>query len=142
MAFISVTRLRPRAVRFLPIIAFHTLRSRRQLKSAQGFIGGYLGSGPKLALWTVTVWTDETSMRTYRNTAEHLKAMPQLIRFCDEASVVHWSSRDAAIPPPADIAERMSGGRTSKLRHPSAAHAAGDPWPDRNIPFKGPHLKP
>lgn len=142
MAFVSVTRLRPRARRFLPVIAFYTLGSRRQLKGAKGFIGGYLGSGPKLALWTVTVWTDEASMIAYRNTASHLRAMPKLIRSCDEASVVHWSTTDASIPSPSEVAERMRVGRTSKLRHPSPEHAAGNPWPDQRTPSKGPRLKP
>lgn len=142
MAFISVTRLRPRGLRFVPTVAFHTWRSRRQLRGAHGFIGGYLGSGPGLALWTVTVWTDEVSMRAYRNASPHLKAMPKLIGSCDEASVVHWTSEDASIPSPAEVAERMKQGRTSKLRHPTAEHAAGNPWPDGKVPLRGPGLHP
>lgn len=142
MAFISVTRLRPRGIRFIPMVAFHTWRSRRQLQGAPGFIGGYLASGPKLALWTVTVWTDEASMRAYRNSAPHLEAMPKLIGWCDEGSVAHWTADTEAVPSPAEIVERMKQGRTSKLRHPSPGHAAGDPWPDGKVPFRGPSLLP
>ena len=142
MAFISITRLRPRSFRYFPGIALDTWRSRRQLRGTRGFIGGYLASGPGLALWTVTVWEDEASMRAYRNTAPHLKAMPKLIGACDEAAVVHWTSEAPAIPSPAEAAERMRQGRTSKLRHPSPEHAAGQTWPDGKVPRKGPRLAP
>ena len=140
MAFISVTRLRPRSIRFLPIIVLHTWRSRKQLKGAQGFLGGYLASGSRFALWTVTAWTDEASMRAYRNTGSHLRAMPRLIDVCDEASVVHWTSENGTIPEPVDAAERMKAGRLAKLRYPSAAHASGHCWPDGIVPRKGPLL--
>ena len=142
MAFVSVTRLRVRSLRYLPTVALHTWRSRRQLKGTPGFVGGYLASGPKLTLWTVTVWQDEISMRAYRNAASHLKAMPKLIASCDEAAVVHLTSDDPTPPEPAEVAERMKLGRPSKLHHPSPAHAAGDTWPDGKVPLKGPALRP
>ena len=81
-------------------------------------------------------------MKAFRNTGAHLKAMPKLIGSCAEASVVHWNSEEASIPAPAQIAERMKGGGTSKVRYPSPAHVAGDPWPDRKVPLKGPLLTP
>ena len=140
MAFVSVTRLRVRGFRFLPTIALHTWRSRRQLRGAEGFIGGYLATGPRLTLWTVTVWANEAAMRAYRNAAPHLKAMPKLIRACDEAAVVHWTSGDGAVPSPAEAAERMKAGRLSKVRHPSADHLAGEAWADGEVPARGPGL--
>jgi hypothetical protein len=142
MAFVSITRLRPRSLRFLPGVLLHTWRSRRQLRGAPGFIGGYLATGPGKALWTVTVWHDEAAMRAYRNAAPHLEAMPKLIGWCDEAAVVHWMSDGCAIPTPDEAAERMKGGRLSKVRHPSPAHAAGHAWPDGKVPLKGPALLP
>jgi hypothetical protein len=39
------------------------------------------------------------------------------------------------------VAERMRAGRTSKLRHHSAAHAAGEAWPDGKVPVRGPGLE-
>lgn len=140
MPFVSVTRLRPRSLRFVPTVVLHTWRSRRQLRGTPGFLGGYLASGPQLALWTVTVWTDEAAMRAYRNAPPHLKAMPQLIDACDEAAVVHWRTDDTAIPSPAEAAERMRQGRTSKVRHPSPAQSAGQTWPDGKVPVAGPRL--
>jgi hypothetical protein len=46
----------------------------------------------------------------------------------------------AEVPEPAEVAERMRAGRTSKLRHPSEAHAAGEAWPDGKVPVRGPGL--
>jgi len=81
-------------------------------------------------------------MRAYRNGAAHLKAMPKLMASCDEAAVVHWTSDTNDVPQPPEVAERMRQGRTSKLRHPSAAHTAGNTWPDGKVPLKGPVLRP
>ena len=140
MAFISVTRLRARGIRFLPTIILHTLRSRKQLREAPGFIGGYLATSPQWAFWTVTVWTDEESMKAYRNSGFHLRAMPKLIGACDEAAVAHWTSDHLVTPEPDEVARQIESGRTSKVRHPSAAHAAGHCWPDRRVPRRGPSL--
>lgn len=59
MAFVSVTRLRPRSVSCLPGVLLHTRRSKKQVQRARGVLGGYLATGPAFALWTVTVWDDE-----------------------------------------------------------------------------------
>lgn len=142
MPLVSVTRLRPRSIRFLPTVILHSWRSKKQLRGASGFMGGYLASGPKFALWTVTVWADEASMRSYRNSKSHVKAMPKLIGSCDEAAVVHWEQDAATIPEPSEAAERMKHGRLSKVKHPSAAHVAGDCWPDGMVPRMGPRLLP
>ena len=142
MAFVPVTRLRLWSLRPIPTITFHTWRSRQQVQGTPGFVGGYLASGPKLTLWTMTVWQDEHSMRAYRNAASHLEAMPKLIACCDEAAAVQWTSDDPASPQPAEVAERMKSGRTSKRNHTSLAHAAGETWPDGRVPLKGPALRP
>lgn len=142
MAFVSVTRVRPRSLRFLLVVIQHTWRSRAQLRGTRGFIGGYLASGPRFGMWTVTVWEDEQAMRQYRDTGAHLKAMPRLVDACAEASMVHWTTDDRSIPSPQIIAEKMREGRTSRLRHPNAAHSAGNPWPDGKVPYKGPALHP
>lgn len=143
MPFASVTRLRPRNLRGLAVVALHTWRSKRQLKGQPGFLGGYLAtSRPKLALWTVTVWNDEPSMRAFRNASPHLKAMPALLDSCDEAAVVNWIIDDDSFPPPDEAAAKMKQGRISKVRRPSAAHAAGETWPDSKVPAKGLNLIP
>jgi hypothetical protein len=143
MTFVSVTRLRVRSATFLPLVAFHSWRSVRQIRHTSGFIEGYLASGPKLTLWTVTSWVDEGSMLAYRNGMEHLKAMPKLIDACDEASVAHWVSANPQLPSPAEAAAKLGAeGRLSKVRRPSPAHLAGEKWPDGRVPNEGPQLRP
>jgi hypothetical protein len=140
--YVSVTRLRARGPRFLPRLALHTWRSARQIRSSEGFIGGYLAIGPRITMWTVTVWRDVNAMRGFRNTSWHLKAMPALLDSCDEAAVTSWTSEDTAVPEPEAAAERMATGRPSKVRNPSPAHASGQTWPDRQVPRRGPTLMP
>lgn len=126
MAFISVTRLRLRGLRFMPGFAWHTLASRRQASRADGFLGGYVAAGPGPGYWTVTAWTDRAAMLAYRNTAAHKRAMPRLIGWCNEASIAHWEQPTPALPSPADALARMLElGRVSKVRHPTPEHAAG-----------------
>jgi len=124
--FVSVTRLRIRRWWFLPAFAIHAVRSRRQLKSSPGFVCGSLAPEPWFAFWTATVWTDEKSMKAFRNSGAHLKAMPRLSRLCDEASYVHWQQDDETIPTSAAMFERLRDtGKLSKVLHPSVAHSTG-----------------
>ncbi len=141
--FVSVTRLRLRSIGFLPAFAWHTWASRRQLRRAAGFVGGQLAAEGARGFWTVTGWTDEAAMRRYRNTSAHQRAMPRLLHWCDEASVAHWEQEDPALPGPAESLDRMvREGRLSKVRHPSAAHAAGLIAPARRLPRAAPPLGP
>lgn len=114
---------------------FHTLRSQRQLRVSDGFIAGYVALGPKLTFWTVTVWRDREAMAAYRRSGPHLKAMPKLLDWCDEAAVATLSENRETPPGPVEAARRLvQEGRLSKVRHPSAAHARGDLWPDGLLP--------
>ena len=125
--FVSVTRLRLRRWLFLPAFAVHAVRSNRQVGSSPGFVGGSLAYERSLGFWTVTVWADERAMKAFRNGGAHLKAMPRLSRWCDEASYVHWEQDDAAVPTAAVAFARLGeSGRLSKIRHPSAAHGGGE----------------
>jgi hypothetical protein len=143
MPFISVTRLRLRSLRFFPRFAWHTLASTRQLRRASGFLGGQFAGEGLRGFWTVTAWRDEAAMRAYRNTDAHMRAMPKLLGWCDEASVAHWSQATAALPEPATAVERMrTEGRLSKVRHPSPAHAARHLAPSSELPRPGPRLRP
>lgn len=74
----------------------------------------------------MTVWESEADMRAFRNSGAHLKAMPRLLRWCDEASYVHWDVEDGTLPAVAEVYARLrDGGQTSKVHHPSAAQQAG-----------------
>lgn len=124
MPFISVTRLRVRTIRFLPGFAWHTARSLRQVRSAAGFQGGNLLADRRWTFWTMTAWDSEESMRRYMTGGSHKKAMPRLMHWCDEASVVHWEQSEADLPSWTEADRRMRvGGRASKVRSPSPQHA-------------------
>lgn len=123
MAFVSITRLRIRSLRFLPRFLFDTLATRRQLERADGFVAGALLADRKHH-WTMTVWRDQRAMRDYMASGAHLKAMPKLLDWCDEASVVHWSQDSPSLPDWHEADRRMRAeGRASKVRHPSSNHA-------------------
>ncbi len=128
MAFVSITRLRVRSLRFMPGFLLHTLGTRRQVARAAGFQGGSLLADRARTFWTMTVWDDAASMRAYVGAGSHRVAMPRLLRWCDEASLVHWELPEAppaAWPSWSDAAARMRrDGRPSKVLNPSPDHAA------------------
>jgi len=101
-----------------------TLRTLHQVKRAAGFQDGRLLPDRNFAFWTMTTWDSENSMRRYMTTGSHKKAMPKLMDWCDEASVVHWEQSQAALPSWPEADQRMRAeGRASKVRNPSPHHA-------------------
>jgi hypothetical protein len=115
----------------------------RQARGAPGFLVGQLAGGANRTFWTITAWTDEAAMRAYRNGGAHMRAMPRLLDWCDEAAVAHWTQPGIELPALADAAQRLgSAGRLSKVRHPSPAHERAEAWPDRVVPLGGPVLRP
>ena len=124
MRFISITRLRVRSLRFLPSFALQTFRSLGQVKMAAGFQGGSLLADRDWTFWTMTAWDSQRSMRAYMTTGSHRTAMPYLLDWCDEASVVHWEQPDEGLPSWTEADRRMrQDGRASKVRNPSPQHA-------------------
>lgn len=123
MTFVSITRLRIRSLRFMPSFAVHTWKTLRQTKRAGGYIGGSLLADRRLTFWTMTLWREQGDMKRYMTSGAHLKAMPKLLDWCDEASVVHWLQDDAVAPDWVEADRRMRGeGRPSKVRNPSPKH--------------------
>ena len=107
MIFVSLTRLRIRSLRFVPLFALHTFRSLRQVKKAPGFQHGALLTDRSWTFWTMTAWDTQESMRQFMTTGSHSKAMPRLLDWCDEASVAHWSQQKIALPSWAEADKRM-----------------------------------
>jgi hypothetical protein len=125
MAFVSVTRLGLRSVRYWIPFSWYTFRSLRQLRHASGFLQGSLIRDAHQVYWTITVWQDEASMRQYRNAGAHRQAMPNLMHWCDQASVVHWTQQSVDLPSIYQAHQRMeSEGRLSKLKYPNKDHLA------------------
>ena len=123
MTFVSITRLRLRSWRFMPQFALQTLRTQRQARVSDGFLGGSLLADRERVFWTMTAWRDQAAMRSYMTNGSHLAAMPRLLGWCDEASVAHWVQADDTLPDWAEADARMRAeGRPSKVRHPAPGH--------------------
>ena len=56
MAWVSVTRLRIRSIRFLPAFLLHAWRSERQVRRSPGFEAGSLLPDGRRTFWTLTLW--------------------------------------------------------------------------------------
>jgi hypothetical protein len=124
MIFVSLTRLRVRSFRFLPLFVLHTFRSMRQVKKAPGFQHGALLADRSWTFWTMTAWDTQESMRQFMTTGSHSRAMPHLLDWCDEAALAHWSQPETTLPSWTEADKRIrEGGRASKVRNPSPDHA-------------------
>lgn len=123
MVFISVTRLRLRAWRFLPAFLWLSFASERQAKQALGNLKTKLVTDANFTFWTLTMWENEAAMRAFMTTGSHRQAMPKLVEWCDEATVVHWEQEREEFPTMAEAYQRMQQqGCWSKLNRPSVAH--------------------
>ena len=124
MSFVSLTRLRIRSARFVPLFGLHTMQSLRQVRQAPGFERGGLLADRSWTFWTMTAWDSQASMRAYMTSGAHKRAMPKLMHWCDEASVAHWEQERVELPNWGEADRRMrETGRPSKVLHPSAEHA-------------------
>jgi hypothetical protein len=122
---VSVTRLRLRALRFLPGFFLHAFPAQRQLRRAPGFLAGALLPDRGRTFWTMSVWDTPENMRRYMLSGSHKTAMPKLLNWCDEASVVHWDQPDAGLPSWQEADRRMrQTGRVSRVRYPGPDHDA------------------
>jgi hypothetical protein len=135
MPLISVTRLRVRSWRYLPQFTWQSLRSMRQAQRSTGFLGGKILRDANNTFWTMTLWNDEAAMSAFRIAGAHGKVMPNLLNWCDEATVAHWN-QDGLEPPswPQAYQRIVNQGRPSKVRHPSQAQRSNQipaPQPDR-----------
>ena len=126
MPFVSVTRLHLASRWFFPLFVLYALASSKQARRSPGFLAGWTSSDGNLAFWTSTVWESRDAMRAFRNSGTHRKVMPKLLRWCDEASFVHWEQPEASAPAPDLAFDRMSReGSLSKVNNPSSRHRAG-----------------
>ena len=122
---ISVTRLRIRSPRYLPMFIIYSILSSRQARRAPGNCGMDLLRDAHSAFWTRTAWRDEKAMRSFMLGGMHRRAMPKLLDWCDEAVTVHWTQETPQLPDWQEAHRRIvSEGRRSKVRHPSPSHLA------------------
>jgi hypothetical protein len=122
MPFVSITRLRVRSFRYLPVFLIGAFRSARQAKNAPGNLAVSLLSDSNFTFWTRTLWSNERSMRAFMLVGAHRRIMPRLLQWCDEAAVAHWLQDSLEPPSWQDVHRRLQQeGRASKVDHPSAA---------------------
>jgi heme-degrading monooxygenase HmoA len=125
MPLVSITRLRVRSLRFLPIFAIEAFRSARQAKNAPGNLAVSLLNDSHLTFWTRTVWNDEAAMRAFMIAGAHRHVMPHLLHWCDEAAVVHWTQASSEPPSWQEAYRRLQQeGRASRVNYPSSAQVA------------------
>ena len=126
MPLVSVTRLRLRSIRYLLPFAFRASAVSKQALQTSGCRGVLTRKTRGLAFWTLTMWDDENTMRSFLLNSPHRETMSKLSPWCDEASVAHWIQEAAALPDWGLATQRMlEGGRLLGLAHPSAAHRNG-----------------
>jgi hypothetical protein len=81
------TRLPLTAHRYLPGFLRDTLRIRRQLAASPGLVGDALLAEVRAkTFWTVSVWADEASLRTFASAEPHHSVMRRVpARMADSA---------------------------------------------------------
>ena len=123
MPTVSITRLRVRKLRYLLSFLVWAVRATRQARRAPGNISVGLLRDRNNTYWTKTVWKDDASMNAFMMSEPHRAAMPKLLEWCDEASLVRWSQDGVEPPLWTDAHRRLEAeGRLSKVNHPTEAH--------------------
>ena len=126
MPFVSVTRLHLASRWWFPLFLYYALAISKQARRSGGFLTGWLSNDGEFGFWTSTVWESLEAMRAFRNSGVHMKTMPKLLRWCDEASFVHWEQPESSAPDIDRAFDRLSReGKVSKVSKPSARHQAG-----------------
>ena len=125
MPVVSITRLRVRSWSYLPAFFVQTLRITRQAAGADGNLAVRLLRDRRNTFWTGTSWSSEALMKRFMHAKPHGPTMRKLLKWCDEAALVHWTQGGAELPSWEEAHRRIQQeGRPSKVNHPSAAHMA------------------
>jgi len=125
MPLVSITRLRVRSWRYVPVFFVQTIRSARQAATAEGNLAVGLLRDRRNTFWTSTCWSSEAAMKAFMHAGAHGPVMRKLLGWCDEAALVHWTQDGAELPSWQDAYKSMQQeGRRSKVNHPSAAQTA------------------
>ena len=142
MYFVSATRLRVRSIFFIVGFMRANEASVKTLVKTPGFISGKELTDKGLTFWTLTIWKDEASMKAFRNSAPHRKAMHGLPQWCNEASYTHWMQEEEQLPDwDTAYKKMMEEGKITKVRKPSARQLEKNYPPPKWKKFERP-LKP
>jgi hypothetical protein len=125
MPFVSITRIRVRSWRYLPLFLIQSLRIARQARKTDGNLAVKLLADRRNTYWTGTSWSSERSMKAFMHAKPHGPTMRSQLEWCDEAANVHWTQAGVELPSWEEAHKRLQQeGRPSKVYHPSAAHTA------------------
>ena len=83
MPFVSITRLRVRSWRFLPIFFVQALRTGRLAARSDGNLSARLLRDRRKTFWTSTTWTSEAAMKAFMHASPHGPVMRKLVNWCD-----------------------------------------------------------
>ncbi|WP_409292510.1 DUF3291 domain-containing protein [Peribacillus sp. SCS-37] len=92
--FVSVTRLRLKGKRKLPLFFWHTLKSKSQVKKSEGLLYSSLNNEGWDTYWTLTIWENKNTMKEYRNKGSHINAMKVSRKIADELEFINWEAGD------------------------------------------------
>jgi hypothetical protein len=120
MPFVSITRLRVRAYRYLAVFLVQAFRCAWQAKASRDCLSVSIMREAHRTFWTRTVWTDVSAMKAFMLSGVHRRVMPSLLEWCDEASVADWVEESQEFPSWEEVHRR--DGRPSKVNYPSEAH--------------------
>ncbi|GAB4496696.1 MAG: hypothetical protein OHK003_02710 [Anaerolineales bacterium] len=127
---VSITRLRVRSIWFLPLFGLHAMRSATQTMKSEGIVSFDTRVEDPFTHWTKTVWKDESSMKSFRNSGAHQLAMRLLAEICSEASYTRWQQETPDIPNWDEVHKAMlEKGILSKVKKPSPMHLEGHAAP-------------
>lgn len=122
----SVTRLRLRSFIFLLPFIFNSRRIARQAENTAGNRGVRLRKTIGLTFWTLTLWDDRMTMRSFRQSGAHRSAMPKLQYWCDQAAVASWEMQGEELPDWSEGRQKLADeGRLIRVLHPSPDHSQG-----------------
>lgn len=132
MPLVSITRLGVRSFLYLPMFVLQAFRSARQAAKSPGNLATCILRDRNRAFWTNTLWTTEAAMKAFMLSGAHGRVMRNLLNWCDEAAVVHWTQESDQLPSWTEAFTRLQrDGRPSKVNHPSPSHTAYQfPSPD------------
>ncbi|WP_309087190.1 hypothetical protein [Domibacillus sp.] len=89
---VSVTRMRLKGKRKLPVFIWYTVKSISQSRKAEGILYSSFNREGWDTYWTLTIWENKNSMKEYRNKGSHLKAMKVSRNIADELESINWEA--------------------------------------------------
>jgi heme-degrading monooxygenase HmoA len=89
--FISITYIKVRSIRKMPLFMKHVSRINRQLRQSEGIIDSRLRGG-FARNYTLTAWESKAAMQRFRKQGAHLDAMRAISHVSNEYASCHYEA--------------------------------------------------